>query len=202
MDITYLGKGGIKLTGKAISVLCDPFEASPKVLGSADVVVWSQIDDIIPSAGMVIDTPGEYEVKGALIQGIPTRLHIDEAGNRGTLYTITIDGVDVVYTGNIAPGLSDAQLEAIGEVDVLVVPVGGHGLTLDATGAASIVSQVEPKYVIPTHYGDDGAKYPVEQEKLEAFLKEMGSNPEPISKLKVSSADLPQETTVVVLSRG
>jgi L-ascorbate metabolism protein UlaG (beta-lactamase superfamily) len=90
-------------------------------------------------------------------------------------------------------------VEALGQIDILVVPVGNHGLTLDAQAAAAFVSQLEPKYVIPTHFDDGKTKYEVPQDKVDAFLKEIGSNPEPQSKLKILAKDLPLETTAVVL---
>jgi len=86
-------------------------------------------------------------------------------------------------------------------VDVLIVPVGGNGLTLDAEGAAAVVAQLEPGYVVPVHYNDGVSKYPMPQDGVDKFLKEMGVNPEPENKLKVNSKEAPAETQVVVLTR-
>jgi L-ascorbate metabolism protein UlaG (beta-lactamase superfamily) len=198
LDITYLGSGGVKLSGRSVTVICDP--STDKKL-NADVVALSS-PDIKVSAGeaMLVEGPGEYEVKGALITGVPTQLHVDAEGTRGTAYRIEADHVSVGFLGNIAPGLSNEQLEILGGVDVLVVPVGGHGLTLDATAAAQLISQIEPKFVIPTHYEDGVSKYAMPQDKLDKFLSEMGgAKVEPQAKLKVTDKDLPLETTVVVL---
>jgi L-ascorbate metabolism protein UlaG (beta-lactamase superfamily) len=151
---------------------------------------------------MVFDGPGEYEVKGASIVGVPARLHIDESGHRGTAYGLVVDGVNVVVTGNIAGKLDEDQVEKLGQVDVLIVPVGGSGLTLDAEGAAAVVTQLEPSYVVPIHFDDGVTKYPVPQAKVELFLKEMGANPEPQSKLRVNPKEAPPETQVVLLSRS
>lgn len=198
MEISYLGAGSVKLSGKHINVICDP--VAP---GKADVVTLSQTGlKSQVNARMVLDSPGEYEVQDSLITGVAARLHIDEAGERGTMYVITVDGVNILVTGNIAPKLSDAQVEAIGDIDVLVVPVGGHGLTLDATSAAELVSRLEPKYVVPVHYEDGQTKYEMPQDGVDGFLKEMGASPEPESKLKLNAKELPLETTVVVLKSG
>jgi len=89
-----------------------------------------------------------------------------------------------------------------GSTDVLVVPVGGKGLTLDAEGAAAVVAQLEPGYVVPVHYDDGVSKYPMPQDGVDLFLKEMGVNPEPESKLRVNSKEAPTETQVVVLTRA
>ncbi|HSX41383.1 MAG TPA: MBL fold metallo-hydrolase [Candidatus Saccharimonadales bacterium] len=200
MEVTYLGMNCVRLTGRDIAALCDPAEG---IKQGAEATLLSQEDIKVPEkAGMVIDGPGEYEIKGAMITGVPARLHVDEEGDRGTIYSVMIDGINVAYLGNIAPELSNNQIEALGQVDVLIIPVGGHGLTLDSVSASKIISQLEPKYVVPTHYDDGKTKYAAPQDKLEVFLKEIGSNPEPMAKLKVSSRDMPLETTIAVLQRA
>jgi L-ascorbate metabolism protein UlaG (beta-lactamase superfamily) len=206
MDITYLGAGCVKLAGKNLTVVCDPYDESAglgKFSTKAEVVTLSTDEGFgsIPDA-MVLDRPGEYEIKGSSISGVPARLHIDEAGNRGSVYSITIDGVNVVVTGNIAGKLDEDQIENLGQVDVLVVPVGGKGLTLDAEGAASVVTQLEPSYVVPVHYDDGKTKYPMPQDGVDLFLKEMGSRPEPESKLRINQKEAPAETQVVLLTRA
>ncbi len=152
---------------------------------------------------MVLDGPGEYEIKGAMITGVPAMLHTDTEpdGKRSTAYSVMIDGMRIGYLGNVSATLSNDQAEALGQVDVLILPVGGHGLTLEPQEASAIVSQLEPKFVIPTHYDDGATKYDVPQAKLDEFLKEVGASPEPQSKLRVTTKDLPLETTIVVLSR-
>ena len=104
--------------------------------------------------------------------------------------------------GNIKNDLDDDQLEAIGVVDVLILPVGGGGYTLDATSASSIVRQVEPKVVIPIHYAEPGVHYEVPQDTLDTFTKELGAPVEPVDKFKVKSvASLPLTLTVMPLKR-
>ena len=206
MDITYLGAGAVKLSGKSINVVSDPFGESAglgKISTKADVVTMSRLEDLGRVASeMVIDAPGEYEIKGAVITGVPARLHLDESGYRGTAYSILIDGVNVVVTGDIAGKLDEDQIENLGQVDVLILPVGGHGLTLDSEGAASVVTQIEPSYVIPVHYDDGVTKYPMPQDGVDVFLKEMGANPEPEARLRVNPKEAPAETQVVVLTRA
>jgi len=200
MDITYLGAGSVKLSGKSLNVVTDPLTAV-----KADVVTASGPAEAgewpVASGAMLVDVPGEYEVKGAMITGVPARLQIDEMGHRGTVFSVLIDGVNVVITGNISGKLDADEVEALGQVDVLIVPVGGNGLTLDAEGAAAVVAQLEPGYVVPVHYNDGVSKYPMPQDGVDKFLKEMGVNPEPENKLKVNSKEAPAETQVVVLTR-
>jgi L-ascorbate metabolism protein UlaG (beta-lactamase superfamily) len=205
LDITYLGAGAVRLSGKNINVVCDPYDGSAglgKLSVRADVVTKSGPEGFGTIEGaMVIEAPGAYEVKGSMITGVPACLHIDEAGSRATVFSLLIDGVNVVVTGNIAGKIDDKEVESLGKVDVLVVPVGGRGLTLDAEGAASVVAQLEPSYVVPVHYEDPSTTYPMPQANVEEFLKEMGSSPEPTTKLKVNAKEFPEETQVVLLTR-
>lgn len=196
MDISYLGGSCIKLSGRLLNVVADPAEGK-KV--SADVVLFTSDPEKSVPGIMTINGPGEYEVKETLITGVPTRLHVDQEGNKGTAYLVDIDGVSVVVLGNIAPEIGKDELEILGGADVLIVPVGGHGLTLDSTAAAQVVSQIEPKYVVPVHYDDGVTNYAVPQDKLDKFLSEVGAGPEPIAKLKINAKEMPAETTVVAL---
>lgn len=206
MDISFLGAGSVKLSGKNLTVVCDPYDDAAglgKLSARADVVTTSRTERLGELAGvMTLDRPGEYEVKGTMIAGVPARLHIDEDNQRGTVFSIQIDDVNVVVTGDIAGKLAESEVEALGNVDVLVVPVGGNGLTLDAEGAAAVVTQLEPHYVVPVHYDDGATKYAMPQDKVDLFLKEMGSSPEPQPKLKVNARELPAETEVVLLTRS
>ena len=137
----------------------------------------TQPSEVTVGEARVFDSPGEYEVSGVMITGVAGRLHVDSEaeGERGTIFAIHDDGLTIAVTGNIAPGLTKDELEALGKVDVLIVPVGGHGLTLDAQGAAELVSLLEPAYVVPVHYDDGKTKYAMPQDTPEAFLKEMGA---------------------------
>lgn len=202
MDISYLGAGSVKISGRQLSVVTDPLvDAKTK----ADVVILSTtVDHKVSDYGdaMLIDGPGEYEVKGTMITGVPARLHIDESGERTAVFSVVVDGVNVVVAGNIAGKIDEDEVENLGQVDVLVVPVGGGGLTLDAEGAAALVTQLEPSYVVPVHYDDGVTEYPVPQAKVDAFLKEMGASPEPEPRLRISQKEPPAETQVVLLTRA
>lgn len=203
MDISYLGSGSVRISGKDIEIVVDPVAGTK---AKANVVTWSAPADAgmdfvtLPDA-LLIDDPGEYEVKSCAITGVPMRLHIDEAGERGTAYSFSVDGINVLVVGNVAGKLGDDQVEALGQADVLVVPVGGGGLTLDAQGAAELVAQLEPSWVIPVHYNDGVSKYAMPQAKVDEFLGEMGVKPEPVSKFRLTAKDAATETQVVLLQR-
>jgi L-ascorbate metabolism protein UlaG (beta-lactamase superfamily) len=206
LDITYLGAGSIKLSGKTINVVFDPYDESAglgKFNAKTDLVLLSGPEGYAKlDEPFVIDGPGEYEVKSASITGVPAQLHIDESGHRGTVYSVDVDGVNVVFTGNISGKLDAEQVENLGQIDVLVVPVGGHGLTLDAEGAAAVVAQLEPSFVVPVHYDDGASKYTMPQDGVDLFLKEMGANPEPESKFRISQSEPGTETQVILLTRA
>lgn len=205
MDISYLGSGSVRISGKNIELVTDPlsnFKFKADVVTHSAPATSAEAPYAVAEGAVVLDDPGEYEVKGATIIGVPARLHIDEAGHRGTAFSILVDGVNVVVLGNISGKLDEAQIEPLGQIDVLVVPVGGGGLTLDAEGAAEVVAQLEPSWVVPVHFDDGITQYPVPQAGVEAFLKEMGTTVlEPVSKFKVAGKDPSAETQVVLLSR-
>jgi len=105
-----------------------------------------------------------------------------------------------VVVGHIDANLSEETLERIGTIDVLVVPVGGNGYTLDAVGALKVIKNIEPRIVIPTHYADKSLKFEVPAATLEEVLKGMSMEAsETVDKLKLKSADIPENTKLIVL---
>lgn len=145
------------------------------------------------------DGPGEYEVKGVFVSGIAT-YHDGRRGSvrgRNTVFVYEFDSMTVCHLGDLGHVPAQEEVEALGDVDVLLVPVGGLH-TIDASRAAEVISLIEPGLVIPMHY-----KTPVEEARLQAvdkFLKEMGmTSLPPQPELKVTRSSLPQETQVVLL---
>src|SRR5690606_31480754 len=93
-----------------------------------------------PDARFTIASPGEYEVADVSVQGIAARSHMDEEGKTSaTIYRLLVDGIRVAVLGHIYPALNDEQLEAIGTVDIMFIPVGGNGYTLDSIGAQKLI---------------------------------------------------------------
>jgi len=116
-------------------------------------------DDI--EGRLIINQPGEYEVSNTVISGIPARSYSDEPDKlSSTMFKLEAEDIRVLFIGNIFPELSDSQLEIIGTVDVLVIPVGGNGHTLNGDDAIKLVKKIEPKLVVPTLYADKKVKYP------------------------------------------
>lgn len=146
----------------------------------------------------IVDVPGEYDVKGVLIQGISS-FHDDKSGaERGEniIYRIEMDDIAVAHLGDLGHALTDEQLDALDGVDILLIPVGGK-FTIDAKKAVEVVSQIEPRIVIPMHYKVKGLKEPLDD--VDKFVKELGINPTNEEKLKINKRDLPQDGMELVV---
>jgi L-ascorbate metabolism protein UlaG (beta-lactamase superfamily) len=127
-----------------------------------DIVLSTQRFTDVPEAKLAVDGPGEYEVSGVSIVGVTARAHMDEVGvTSATMYKVDAEDVRVAVVGHVHPDLTADELEALGTVDVLIIPVGGSGYTLDGIGALKVVKAIEPKVVIPTHYADKALSYEV-----------------------------------------
>ncbi len=204
MDIEYLGANCIRLTTKKAMVFIDPVVPGIKINTSKAKFSLITNDNILDYKGeeFIVNTPGEYEMSGLTVRGLAARAHTDEEGESAVIYKINFEGFNLVVTGHIFTKLSDEQLEAIGMVDVLIMPVGGNGYTIDSTGAAQLSRKIEPKIVIPTHYSDKQIKYDVPQAELKMFLDEMGAQPDEQEKLKLGkNTILPEQLQVVPLKR-
>jgi L-ascorbate metabolism protein UlaG (beta-lactamase superfamily) len=129
---------------------------------------------------------------------------MDEASKRSAvMYKITWGETRILVTGHIFPKLTDAELERIGIIDIMFVPVGGNGFTLDATGAVQLIKQVEPKLVIPTHYADASLNFEVPQTELEDALKTIGMEPkETTAKLQFKASEVTDSTQLILLEKS
>lgn len=203
MDLQFYGANCLTITHKGTRLVIDDNLAdlgSKSIHKPDDVLLFTSAHPLMV-AKLIFDSPGEYETADISIIGIEARLHLDEEGKRnGTIFKIIADDLNILCTGNIYPGLNDNQLERIGAVDVLVVPVGGNGYTLDPIGAQKIIKMVEPKLIIPTHFDYPGIKYPVPQQTLENALKELGVEAsQRLAKLKLKEDELPEVSQLYVL---
>lgn len=205
MEVQYYGGNCVRITTKKASVIVDD---NLEELGRSAQVKKDEIaiytgPHALPKAPvkLIIDQPGEYEISDVSVQGIAARAHIDEPGQKSaTMYRLIADDIRIGLIGHIYPELSEAQLESLGTIDLLFVPVGGSGFTLDAVGALQVIKKVEPKIIIPTYYADSQLRYPVPPVALPAVLKEMSMEPkETVGKLKMKAVDLIGDTTQMVV---
>lgn len=209
-DIEYKGGNGVVIATKKTSLVVDP---KLSLVGLKDLSVKDAVELATEarfllqdgSAKLTLEGPGEYEVGDFAIRGIAAQRHIDteQDEKQATIYRIEVGDVRIGLLGNIAPTLSEDQLEALGVIDLLIVPVGGTGYTLDATSAATLTRHIDPKVVIPVHYADSALSYEVPQESVDVFTKELAAPVETLAKYKVkSAASLPEVLTTVVLARS
>lgn len=205
MELEYKGANCVVIKDRGAILVVDPTSnVSVKEADNPDAVILATQEKFAKSEreakSFVIDMPGEYEHKNISIQGIPVHVHTDKDGTRGTIYRIEMQDARIAVIGHTDAPLSDDDLETLGVVDMVIVPVGGGGYTLDARDAATIVNQISPKIVIPTHFADSGVKYPVPQDSVEEFVKQMGGAYEKKNSLKFKGT-WPNAMTVVELSR-
>lgn len=209
MDIKYFGANCIKLqTKKASIVIDDNLEkvGLESITKASDISISTNKDSNFlssKSSEFVVDKPGEYEVSDTSIKGISARAHIDDPDQKNaTIYRVIIGDIRVAVIGHIYPDLSEAQLEGLGMVDILIIPVGGKGYTLDGVGALKIIKKIGPKIVIPTHYSDSKINYEVPQDDIEAVRKTLSMEPaEELDELKIKGKEFSEGTKLIVLKR-
>ncbi len=205
MELQFYGANTISVSYKGTRIVVDDNLgqlASKSITKPEDVSLFTMAHEPVNSR-LVFDKPGEYEVAEISIIGIPTRAHIDDdQSNNATMFKLIAGDISVLITGHIYPSLSDDQLETIGIIDILIIPVGGNGYTLDPQGALKIIRSVEPKIVIPSHYDDKSLKYPVVQQDLDMALKGLAMEPkETLTKLKVKTNELLDSTQLIILEK-
>lgn len=207
MEFQYYGANCVRIITKQASITIDDN------LSELGLKSQTKAGDIAVFTGahgepgvdtkIVIDQPGEFEVSGVSVVGLPARAHMDEEGAKtATIFKLVTEDIKVLIAGHIYPDLTDQQLETIGLIDIMIVPVGGNGYTLDGTGALKVIKKVEPKLIIPVHYADKNVSYPVPQQELDTVLHSLGMEAkETVPKLKLKSSDLPEGTQLIVLER-
>jgi L-ascorbate metabolism protein UlaG (beta-lactamase superfamily) len=206
LEITWFGHSCFRLMERGRqTIITDPFDGSlglpvPKLKG--DVVSISHAvpghnhHQAVKGARLILNSPGEYEIGGVFIQGIA--MHDAETGRRNVAYTFNYDGITVLHLGDLAHIPAQAVVEAMGQVNVLLLPVGG-GNGLKAAQAAEVVALIEPYYVVPMHYALPGLV--IELDPVDKFLKAMGvSKAQDAETLKISPSDTTDQPQIVLLS--
>jgi L-ascorbate metabolism protein UlaG (beta-lactamase superfamily) len=212
MEITWYGLSCFRLTERGLAtVVTDPYDNrtagyEPLKL-RADIVTVSHdapghnYTNGAKGYSHLITGPGEFEIGGVFITGIQTNGHTkkdDDVDPKNTLYVFDFEGVSVAHLGDLRRVPTQTEIEALGNVHVALVPVGGGG-GLNAAKAAEVVSLLEPGYVIPMHYATPAST--LKLAPLNKFVKEMGLDKvEPQPSLKVTASTIPEETKVVVLT--
>jgi L-ascorbate metabolism protein UlaG (beta-lactamase superfamily) len=213
MEITYIGHSCFKVKGKEITLVIDPYDPKigyklPKLECDVLLSTHNHADHNnfagVSNYKLLIDTPGEYEISGVFVYGIPVFHDEKQGSERGEniIYMIEIDGVTLLHLGDLGHDLSKETLEKLSDIDVLMIPVGGK-FTIDAETASEVISEIEPGYVLPMHYKTADLTSVVGLDGLDKFLDEMGveNNVKKDDKLKIGSkSDVPEDTQVVILN--
>lgn len=185
MDIIWHGDSCFTIKGKSGTVVIDPYKTGNKLPAfTADIVLLSQgAKEIVKIEGepRIFDWPGEYEVNEVPIIGT-------QYGQDATMFKIIVDGVKICHLGKMKEKLATEKLEALGDIDVLIIPVGG-GETLDAKKAHDIIEEIEPRAVIPMCY-----------ESADAFAKELGAKQQEVEKFTLGGlSTLPEDRMDVII---
>lgn len=215
MIITYIGHSCFKIQNRAdregVTVVTDPFDKATGLKPpnfEAQIVTVSHGHHDHNNTGalrgqpFIVDSAGEYDIKGVMINGVESYHDTKEGRERGKniIFKISLDGINIVHLGDLGHVLDNKQLEKLEGTDILLIPVGGNNYTIDAKKAVEVVSQIEPRIVIPMHYKIKGSKINVDG--VEKFIKEMGLKPTEEEKLKISKKDLPQEDMELVILKS
>ncbi len=208
MDISWYGLSCFRITERGqITVVTDPFAESiglPEPKLKADVVTVSHDVpghnnvDAVKGPPYILTGPGEYEIGGVFIIGIALHNAKEEAPRRNVGYMIEYDNLTVLHLGDLDHVPEQSVIEEIGVVNVLLVPVGG-GAGLKASEAAEVVALIEPHYVVPMHYAQEGLM--LDLDPVDRFLKAMGvTKAQEAEILRVNAATLPEQPQVVMLT--
>ncbi len=208
MTISWFGHACFRLESKNISLLIDPFSKDiglkpPRIKDNIVLLTHNHYDHAnildAPPDAKIINGPGEYEIQNIYVRGVQSYHDNSKGAERGlnTIYVIQAEEIVVCHMGDFGQDKpEERQLEEIGDVDILMIPVGGK-YTIDGKQAAEIVSQIEPKIIIPMHYKIPELK--IDISGPDKFLKDIGIAPEKVDKLKVTRKTLPQEETKLVM---
>mgnify|MGYP001607669784 CR=1 FL=1 len=209
MIIQWYGQSCFKITSGETTIAIDPYDKkigfTPPRFQANLTLITHKHDDHANSASLtgepfVISEPGEYEVKGVFVHGFESYHDKNKGRDRGmnTMYKIGVEGIRLLHMGDFGEeSLSEDFMDAIGEVDILMIPVGGK-YTIDGNEAAKIVKQLEPKIVIPMHYKISGLE--IDLDTAEQFLKNTGAGKrEPSDKLTIKKKEITESTKTEII---
>ncbi len=204
MNIAWHGQNCFRIScqpekGTQVNILLSPFgketglkapRLDAEIIISQDSLAQSEIGE----KSFIIRGPGEYDIKGVYIHGIPFK----QKSAPGILYVIEAENIKICHLGEFnQPQLASEQLELVGETDILMVPVGGEE-TMNPQDALKVMSQIEPKITLPMGYHTPGLK--VKREGVDKFLKALGVKAlEPIAKLQIKKKDIGEDEAKVIL---
>lgn len=210
MRITWHGHSCFRIVTKNTTIITDPFS---KDIGlkpphhEADIVLVSHDHydhnniSALRGSPFVINSPGEYELKEIAISGINSFHDTKQGKERGvnTIFVVEAENIKICHLGDLGQkDLTSEQIEDLGEIDILMIPVGGV-YTIDSEEAAAVIGQIEPKIVIPMHYKIP--KLSIKLQGAEDFLKEVGIKEEVVDQLVIKKNNLFKEEMKVIVMK-
>ncbi|MCC7357791.1 MBL fold metallo-hydrolase [Candidatus Uhrbacteria bacterium] len=211
MQIYWLGYSSIRIEAthnqQEVTLVTDPFENEgnlrfPRTL-APDVLVLSHQDrdrfniEGVQGAPFIVSEPGEYEIKGLFVQGIQDPAVDDQERSRPVLFRMVVENMSLGFLGRIHRTLTDREIEALGDIDVLLLPVGG-GDVLNSKSASEAIALIEPRVVVPLYHDIPGIKVPLEH--VDQFCKSLGvCRRQDSNKLKLTKKDLPADDLLVAV---
>ncbi|MBI5793528.1 MBL fold metallo-hydrolase [Candidatus Uhrbacteria bacterium] len=212
MNIIWNGISSFEIETKTgtddVRIVTDPYQNAtglrfPRTLQAEMLLQSHEGDDAnnreaVLGNPYVIDLPGEFEVKDVFVFGIQAPLKREEKGKhvKNLIFRIEAEGMRLAHLGALDRELTDEELQQLENVDVLMIPVGG-GRVMSASVAAEVISQIEPRVVIPMSHAVEGLKEPFGS--VEDFCKSFGAcRREEMNKYKFTRKDLPEEEMLIV----
>ncbi len=203
MQIQYFGLSSFKISTKNATIITDPFHKDSGLVpprGQADILVLSQKNKSLYSAVSGISgeyfevfDPGEYDIKGVTITGLPLK----QEDHYVTAFLIESEDIRILNLTHIKEmNLKEEELESLGDIDILILPVGGNTV-MSASAASKAVNAIEPKIIIPSHYRMKDLI--LDLDPLEKFIKEMGGKKEETDKLTLKKKDLVEEGVKLII---
>lgn len=203
MQIQYFGLSSFKLTTKEATIITDPFHKDSGLTpprGAADILILAEkfkklysADSGISGEHFDVTDPGEYDIKGVTITGIPLK----QENSYVTVFLLESEDLRVLNLTHIKEfNMKEDEIEELGEIDILILPVGGNTV-MSASTASKVVNEIEPKIVIPSHYKMKDLI--LDLDPLDKFIKEMGGKKEEMEKLTVKKKDLVEEGTKLIV---
>lgn len=207
MDLTWLGGAATRMRTRAAAVVMDPYDKSAGgTMGRPDAhIITISHDDpsrngvgqVAPADGdpMVLTGPGEYEIRGVIIEGVRSTLtgEGDAAGLRSTLWLFEAEDIRVAHLGGMGAAPTGEALDVLSMADIAFVPIALPD-ALQGTDAAKVVRSMQTPIVIPIGYD------PADPQALKTFVSAMAATPEdPVSRFTVNKRDIADETKRLVL---
>lgn len=183
MEITYYGANCFKVISKNSTIIVDDnlktLGLNSLSLAGVSAGLYTQIllkSESQSSETIIIDGPGEYELNDLTVLGVQARAYMDKEDKKSaTIYKVIDGDYKLLFLGHVQPKLDAKVLDKIGVIDVLFIPIGGNGYTLDAVDATEVIKLLSPKIIVPCHYEDSAVKYDVPMNGLEEFYTKLGA---------------------------